>query len=302
MRLAAVEGTIETHTRGPDTPHSEISPTAPPQARQAAAAHRFALTKWYLDCVDEDGTAFIGYSARLSYRGTGVSYASTLLRDASGLVLTRTSLRRSAPPLTAGSTVSWVHRPLAVAGIWHATAPPVSRTLFERHGGAVAWNCMQPLSRARVQPGSHRPVSGWGYAESLEITIPPWQLPFDHLRWGHFMADGGALVWIQWQGEHDATWVFVDGAETASATVDDGRVKGRGLDLRLDRCCVLREGSLGSTTLGRGTVLTRLLPVSILRTFEQKWLSRAVLQRGASPPVAGWAIHETVALGKRTRS
>lgn len=302
MRLAAVEGTIETHTRGPDTPDSEMSPTPRPQERQVAAAHRFALTKWYLDCVDEDGTAFIGYSARLSYRDTGVSYASTLLRDASGVVLTRTSLRRSAPPSATASTVSWVHRPLAVAGTWHAAAPSVSRMLFEQNGGTVAWNCMQPLSRVRVQPGSHRPVSGWGYAESLEITIPPWQLPFDRLRWGHFMADGGALVWIQWLGAHDATWVFVDGAETAPATVDDGHVKGRGLDLRLDRYCVLREGPLGSTTLGRGTVLTRLLPVSILRTFEQKWLSRAVLQRGTSPPVAGWAIHETVALGGGKRS
>ena len=278
-----------------------MSPTPPPRARQATSAHRFALTKWYLDCVDEDGTAFIGYSARLSYRGTGVSYASTLLRDASGLVLTRTSLRRSAPPLTTGSAVSWVHGPLAVAGTWHAAAPPVSRTLFARHGGTVAWNCVQPLSRVRVQPGSHRLISGLGYAESLEITIPPWQLPFDRLRWGHFMADGGALVWIQWQGERDATWVFFDGAETAPATVDDGRVKGRELDLRLDQGCVLREGSLGSMALGRGTVLARLLPVSILRTFEQKWLSRAVLQRGASPPVAGWAIHETVTLGRGSR-
>ena len=106
------------------------------------------------------------------------------------------------------------------------------------------------------------------------------------------------MVWIQWQGEGDATWVFVDGAETAPATVDDGRVKGRGLDLRLDRCCVLREGSVGSTALGRGTVLARLLPLSILRTFERKWLSRGVLQRGASPPIAGWAIHEDVAFGK----
>ena len=161
---------------------------------------------------------------------------------------------------------------------------------------------MQPLSRACVQAGSHRPVSGWGYVESLENTIPPWQLPFDRLRWGHFMADGDALVWIQWQGQHDATWVFVDGAETVLATIDDEHVQGQELDLRLDRCCVLREGFLGSTTLDRGTVLSRLLPMSILRTFERKWLSRAVLQRGASPPVAGWAIHETVELGRGRRT
>ncbi|MBZ5589771.1 MAG: hypothetical protein LAO05_14535 [Acidobacteriia bacterium] len=298
MRPAAVEGTIETHTRGSDTPDFESSPIPPSQARQAAAARRFALTKWYFDCVEEDGTAFIGYSARLVYRGTGVSYASVLLRDPNGRVQTRTSLRRTASPSATGSTVSWNHGPLAVAGTWQAAALPVSRALLEYHGGAVSWNCAQPLSRARVQVGSHRPVSGWGYAELLEITIPPWQLPFDHLRWGHFMADGGAMVWIQWQGEGDATWVFVDGAETAPATVDDGRVKGRGLDLRLDRCCVLREGSVGSTALGRGTVLARLLPLSILRTFERKWLSRGFLQRGASPPIAGWAIHEDVAFGK----
>jgi hypothetical protein len=38
----------------------------------------FSLSKWYMDCVADDGTAFVGYHARLRWRRLTIHYASIL--------------------------------------------------------------------------------------------------------------------------------------------------------------------------------------------------------------------------------
>ena len=57
-------------------------------------------------------------------------------------------------------------------------------------------------------------LRGLGYAEHLSMTIPPWRLPIDTLRWGRFLSPERSVVWIDWQKEGDGrTWIFVDGTE-----------------------------------------------------------------------------------------
>lgn len=38
----------------------------------------FLLSKWYLDCVADDGGVFLGYAAKLSWKGLSLNYASVL--------------------------------------------------------------------------------------------------------------------------------------------------------------------------------------------------------------------------------
>ncbi|HYF95417.1 MAG TPA: hypothetical protein VD969_24665 [Symbiobacteriaceae bacterium] len=42
----------------------------------------FHLSKWYLDCVAEDGSALIGYRARLRWRSLALEYAAALVAPA----------------------------------------------------------------------------------------------------------------------------------------------------------------------------------------------------------------------------
>ena len=41
--------------------------------------NNFYLTKWYLDCIDEQGNAAIGYAASMRWRSLEVPYTSLLL-------------------------------------------------------------------------------------------------------------------------------------------------------------------------------------------------------------------------------
>lgn len=257
----------------------------------------FVLSKWYLDCVAEDGTAFIGYHAALAYRGARVHYASTLLRGAGGDILNAVSLRNTAPPSVEGSTVRWSHGALGVVGVWDALVPSIEETLLGTAGGTVRWRCEQPLAEATVRAGRGTTVSGLGYTERLELTVPPWRLPIEELRWGHFLAAEAALVWIDWRGTQPATWVFLNGSAVSGFEVGDACVAGPDAELTLGHSTVLREGPLTSTALAGVGAITRLIPARGLPASECKWLSRGELRRGGTGAAAGWAVNEVVRLG-----
>ena len=60
---------------------------------------RFELSKWYADCVTDDGAAFILYSAALRWRGPTIHYTSLLAHRSGHPTRTRVSLRRQPSPL-----------------------------------------------------------------------------------------------------------------------------------------------------------------------------------------------------------
>ena len=49
----------------------------------------FKLSKWYLDVITEDGSAFIGYAARLEWGPLRVAYGATLLALSGAAVIER---------------------------------------------------------------------------------------------------------------------------------------------------------------------------------------------------------------------
>jgi hypothetical protein len=123
-----------------------------------------------------------------------------------------------------------------------------------------------------------RPVTGLGYVEVLTLTLPPWRLPIDELRWGRFCAADGGAVWIEWRGPHPLKLGLLDGAPAPFMP--------ERLGLRDHR--VLRSGRIGETALAMIPRLDRL-PGRVLGLSETKWLSR-----GALAGSEGWAIHEVV--------
>ncbi len=230
----------------------------------------FHLSKWYLDCVTEDGRVFVAYSARLRWRALTLDY-TTVLGGAS-------SLKPCPAPECLGDRIEWRAPEVGVDGAWLALEGPISDTLYDEDG-RVEWQCFQPRGRAEVAVGSER-LRGLGYVERLDMTVPPWRLPIDELHWGRLLTAGGSVVWIDWRGSHSKQLVLRNGVAAGPELVER---------LELDRGLVLRDGPLGKTALSIIPKVGRLFPGSILRVRETKWRSRGLLDG-----VSGWAIHEVV--------
>ena len=249
----------------------------------------FPLTKWYADVVTADGRLRIGYAARLAIGGLPVRYAAVLSAGGGVAPSTRVRLRGANLPRLEedGRTLHWHVPGLELEGEWQADAAPVERELLPEPG-ALTWRCVMPRARVSVTHGGER-LAGLGYAEVVELRVPPWRLPIESLRWGRAHVGGRTAVWIDWGGAGGHRWAFLDGREVPGAQVDDDRVRLGGLDFGLERVATLREGRVAQTALAKTPALGRLLSRNKLLMDETKWLSRARLDGEA-----GWAIHEVV--------
>jgi hypothetical protein len=258
----------------------------------------FRLSKWYLDCISENGQTVIGYHAAVEWKSLSLSYASCLHVGAQEAGASTTSLFREDPPqITNDGVIQWRSNKLACSGEWHPqcsdSIPP--QCLYDDETGFLTWQCHRPLAEARVRMGDSE-VRGLGYVEFLEMTIPPWKLPIDELHWGRFLSQNAYHVWIVWRGPHPLTLVFLNGVRLSGVEVSETTVTWAGGRLALDDRSVLRNGSLGQTVLAAIPGADRLIPGTVLDTEECKWRSRGTLSdKGATH--TGWVIHEVVKWG-----
>jgi len=257
---------------------------------EASPRPAFELSKWYLDAVGEDGEVFIGYRADLRLRRLAVSYASALTAGARG-ARTRSTVRPGKEPDFFEGALAWAEPKLAVAAAWRGAARPISRTLYESPEGAVRWHCLLPSARAEVACDGVV-LRGFGYAERLSMTIPPWRLPIDTLRWGRFLSPEHSAVWIDWEKESDGrTWIFVDGTEVQGKASEEGILfEGGRVGLPASGRLVLRDGRLSHLLRN----LRLPLSPSALAIHETKWRTPGVLECAGAPAVEGWTIHEVV--------
>ncbi len=254
----------------------------------------FELSKWYLDCVSDAGDALVVYFAELRWRALTMRYANMITCRGS-VARGAFTLRGCAPPSLSGNTVTWRSRTLGVAGSWTALAEPLRQTVLACETGAVDWECIQPKSAATVQTGDGPAWNGLGYVERLQVTVPPWRMPIQELRWGRFHSETDTVVWIDWRGAWSRRLVFHNGAAVNAGRIsDDGVALADEVRVEMEDHRVLREGLLGSTVLAGIPKLARIVPGQLLEVEEIKWLSRASLRRPGAPAAHGWAIHEVV--------
>jgi hypothetical protein len=171
-------------------------------------------------------------------------------------------------------------------------ADSIERTLLDNEAGRVHWHCLSPRADATVRIAD-RTVRGLGYAERLVMTVKPWRLPFNELRWGRFLSSDDYLIWIDWRGGLSRTWAFLNGTERQGAVVTDQSVS---LDdevrLAMEEDRMIRSGSLSNTALRSLRAAASLVP-RWRRAHESKWIARGTLQK-VSGSSTGWALHEVV--------
>ncbi len=255
----------------------------------------FELTKWYLDGVSPGGTAVIAYWAELRWHRLSGHYAS-VLRCADGALDEQFSLRPGPPPVIAQSGVAWDCAPLEFSGTWTGPyAPEGEHTLASRSAGRVSWRCLQPRAEVALALRGERFV-GRGYTECLSLTLPPWELPIDTLRWGRAHAGSHSVVWVDWSGAESCHLVLVDGRARMNGVVTDDAVTAAGLRLNLGPRTLLRGGTIEETTVGRVPGLTEVLAAVGLRLDERKWLSPCTLELDGAT-ASGSALHEVIRWG-----
>ena len=244
------------------------------------------IAKWYLDVCAPDGSGAIVYATRVQWRRLRVQYSATLEFDAAGKVEERMTLRRFQVPCTSGEETHFQNAKLGVAGTWTPMrAPSVLErqpvTMLSTPAGEVRWGLMSGRAHARWESRG-RALEGLGYMERLDVTLPPWELPIDELRWGRFVAEDADATWLEWKGSHPMKISWNNGAAVDNVN----------LDLRDDS--TLRDGPLVTTVFSKVPVLRRSLPARMLQLHETKWRSRGTLTGPDGARSDGWAIHEVV--------
>ena len=172
----------------------------------------FRLTKWYADCIGENGDTAIVYCGTVRWRTIVLPYASVLEAIAVNQPRTGYSLRKCAMPVEEGTTIRWQSKSLKTKGAWERLDRPCDVRIYESREGAIEWHSVHPQARATVDLGDGVLIQGLGYVERLEMTVAPWNLPLEGLRWGRFLSDSGSVVWIDWQGEYVRKIVLENGA------------------------------------------------------------------------------------------
>jgi hypothetical protein len=256
----------------------------------------FSLHKWYLDLVTNRGDVVILYAARLRWGAVRVGYASVLEDTADGVHREVGMVGRHQIPRRRGDELTWQNSVLDVEGHWRRESPSLRRrVLASTPHGTIRWACHMPRARATARVGGVR-HEGRGYVESLSLTIPPWKLPFDELRWGRHTSDRHSLVWIDWRGSAPGSWVWLDGDEQPDAVVSDAGVSrlagGAELQFRNGRDVVDRN--VLASLIHPLPRLTRRVSGRLGAMHEHKRVASSSIMSGAEPLDRGWTVHEVV--------
>ncbi len=129
------------------------------------------------------------------------------------------------------------------------------------------------------------------------MTVLPWEMPIDELRWGRWMSDDAtvSLVWIDWRGPSPQRWVIHNGALCSDSSVGDDGVALGAESLALVTPRTLHDRSVGKLLRGI-TGLARIAARIPIAWEETKWCSRGTWTNPAGETTQGWAIHEIVRL------
>lgn len=256
----------------------------------------FSMSKWYMDCIDTDGNVFIGYSAVLKWKKINLNYTTVLHCDNLCKPTEHSSLRKHPSPSLKNNCLTWNPSKLRAQGTWHRIDPPFKRTLLNAGVGAIRWECFQPKSNAEILIGSKKIITGLGYAEKLDTTIKPWELPFNELRWGRFLSQKDTIIWVNWKGDTNCNLLFHNGKSMKDAIVSDECVNINQSEflLTFSSKLVLRKGPLISTAFSNFPSLIGIFPNKILNTYECKWRSRGILKKENKKISEGWVIHEVI--------
>lgn len=251
---------------------------------------RFRLSKHYADGVDAEGNAFIAYAGEVAWGPLSVPLCGLSVFPRSGVESTR--WRPGAVRLREDAG-----RFGLAGGGWEVEAEPLQpafgETLWRSERGGVEWSCLVPAGSMRVR-SREASLQAYGYAERIDLTVAPWDLPIETLLWGRFVNAEESLTWIEWRGPRPLRRVWWNGRSCEVSSISlDGIETAEGIRLEIAGERSLRDGPIAGLLAGIKP-LASILP-SLARMRERKLLGRgSLIVEGQRRQ--GWVIHEEVTL------
>lgn len=254
----------------------------------------FLLRKWYFDVTGPDGAVAIAYWAEVRW-GRWIRRGSALFRCPSPQPDWRFGIPTGPEPSEQPGGVDWRATELGCRLRLKPLLPPSDHRLLDLPPGAVVWRAVAPSAAAAFEFDDGSEIAGPGYAEWVELRIPPWKLPITTLRWGRFLSTNASLVWIAWEGSHPLRLLLRDGVRVPAAAIDDHAVRMEGAALHLTEPTPLADADVSAMLAP-----SALRPVAerLTSTWQTRWLSRGELTGTDGVVVAGTAIHEVVRWGR----
>jgi hypothetical protein len=258
----------------------------------------FFLSKWYLDYIGENGETMIFYAAELNWFHRKVCYSSWLSYDLNSGTSLKSTFRNVSFPVVMNNTILWSCPKFGISGKWKPLEKMLQARIFESEDGNVDWICYQPASEVHLRV-KDKDMAGKGYVERLVLTVPPWKIPCDELRWGRFASGDISIVWTEIRGNETLQWVWFKGEQTGEGVITDEYISlpDKNLILNLDRAEEL-EADKKILSVVRKLIryipgIKESVPLNFLMADTCKWLSRGILV-GSNNKSEGMAIHELV--------
>jgi hypothetical protein len=261
---------------------------------KAIKSKYFKLEKLYLDCLDDSGNCFIVYRAELQIFFIKIHYSDLIFSDSADIITEKSTLKKTCKPCS-DELLTLDNDILHLTGVWKRLDNPLPPFCFnDGNNSDLVWNCHHPKALTEITfNGNH--FRGYGYAETLVLTIKPRNLPIEELRWGHFLSEGYTILWISWKGAHPVNKLFCNGIEYNDSTFEEERlIFGRGTYMLLfNEISIIRKGKL-SNLLSRIPWMKILFSIHILNSLENKYKARSVLILNQEISSTGWALYEFV--------
>jgi len=260
---------------------------------------KFYLCKWFLDFIGENGDAMIFYAAKLKWHGWSVSYTSWLHYDGVSPVCFKSRFYDVQLPHEQNSKITWGDAKFGVSGTWESLANRIQTRIYSSEEGSLDWNCFQPASKVQLRI-NNTIITGRGYAEQLILTLPPWKIPMDELRWGQFSSGKSFMVWIELREKEKLQWLWLNGRKIEKCIFEDDHITlpENDLVLNLDKGVLLESDkkvfSLVQKMISYMPGIKNLIPINFLMADEFKWLSKGELLLKNQKISTGMAIHELV--------
>jgi hypothetical protein len=258
----------------------------------------FKLEKLYLDSIDDSGNCFVIYYAKLEFFFVRITFSELIFSDASGMTIEKKSLKKISKPLTNDLLLYFNHF-MQIRGSWKRTSPPLMPISFkDKLNRELIWNCHHPKAFTEIEHEESK-YRGFGYAETISMTIKPWILPMEELRWGRFLSDDFTITWIEWKGDYPLHKIFCNGTEYKDAIFESqGVVFGRGAySLIFKEITIIRKGKL-SKVFSKMPWLKIIFNKRILNTTEIKYKAKSILNLNSETKATGWSLYELIIWGK----
>jgi len=259
----------------------------------------FHLSKWFLDFVSDNGDAMIFYSANLTWHSWVASYTSWLRYNPFSGLTVKSRFRNVQIPQQKENLIIWKDVRFGVSGKWESLAEVIKARIVDTEEGFLDWICFQPASRVALKI-NNQVLAGSGYAEQLILTIPPWKIAMDELRWGRFGSEQDTMVWIELRAKSDLQWLWLNGAKMENCIIKDDHIDlpDKNLVLKLDRGVELESEkkiySVVEKLVRYIPGISKVMPVRFLMADEVKWFSKGEIQIKCNTIARGVAIHERI--------